>query len=246
MTKSETAPDLKVLDDLRAALASAPKLGPAFRADRLRLDADGVLIFEAEADTVAQKKIALETAAAFPQVAAIVDRVRVTPADPMGDAEIRAHLRLVYTQDPALAGLAIREVRGGLSHPVAAIADAHGTLEYEVVDGVVILNGAVPGLTVKRYVGVLAWWVPGSRDVVNGIEVVSDEADHADKIAEAVHLVLEKNPYLDASQIKVGVRERVVRLTGYLPSEGQREMAENDAWCVFGVDKVINEIEVGR
>lgn len=246
MTNPDPQTEGAVLDKLRAALASTPSLGHAFQADRLSLDADGVLIFEAEVDSVAQKKIALETAAAFPEVTAIVDRVRVAPADHMGDAEIRAHLQLAFTEDPALSSFAVRELRGGVSHPVAEMADAHGTIEYEVVDGVVTLNGALPGLTLKRYVGVLAWWVPGSRDVINGIEVASGEADHADKIAEAVHLVLEKNPYIDAGQVKVGARERVVRLTGYLPSDGQREMAENDAWCVFGVDKVVNEIDVGR
>ena len=40
------------------------------------------------------------------------------------------------------------------------------------------------------------------------------------------------------------VREAVVRLTGLVPSETERDMAEFDAWYVFGVDKVINEIEV--
>ena len=56
--------------------------------------------------------------------------------------------------------------------------------------------------------------------------------------------MLEKNRFIDASQIRVGVRGRVVRLTGMLPSDEQRHMAETDAWCVFGVDNVVNEIEV--
>ena len=33
------------------------------------------------------------------------------------------------------------------------------------------LNGRVPGLPSRRLAGVLAWWVPGVRDVVNGIEL---------------------------------------------------------------------------
>jgi osmotically-inducible protein OsmY len=36
-----------------------------------------------------------------------------------------------------------------------------------------------------------------------------------------------------------------VRLTGLVPSEAERDMAERDAWYVFGVDDVINEIAVG-
>jgi osmotically-inducible protein OsmY len=33
-------------------------------------------------------------------------------------------------------------------------------------------------------------------------------------------------------------------LFGYVPTGTEREMAEFDAWYVFGVDEVINEIEV--
>ena len=246
MTHKETEEELAVLNDVRAALKSETRLGASFNPDRLELDADGVLIFEAEVETVAQKKVALETAAAPPEITGIVDRVRVASADQMGDAEIRAHLRAVYSQDPALAGLKIREYRGVGCETISDPSDPHGSIDYEVVDGIVTLNGTVRGLTIKRYIGVLAWWIPGSRDVINGIAVEPDEEDGADKIAGAVHLVLEKNPYLNAAQIKVGVRARTVRLTGFLPSDSQRDMAENDAWCVFGVDTVINEIEIGK
>lgn len=245
-TIHKSADELKVLDEVRAGLSGDPRLDRPFSIDRLRLDADGVLIFEAEVDSVAKKKIALERAAAHPQVAAIVDRIRVRPASHMGDAEVRAHLRRVYTQDPALAGLEVIERRGKVRETVSPAPQSRGYLDYEVVDGIVTLNGSVAGLATKRYVGVLAWWVPGSRDVINGIVVQSDEADGADKIAEAVRLVLEKDPYVDASQVKVGARNTIVRLTGVLASSEQREMAENDAWYVFGVDDVVNEITVAE
>jgi hypothetical protein len=37
-----------------------------------------------------------------------------------------------------------------------------------VNNGVVLLDDHVNGLTQKRLAGVLAWWVPGNRDVING------------------------------------------------------------------------------
>jgi len=49
---------------------------------------------------------------------------------------------------------------------------------------------------------------------------------------------------VNASQIRIGAREAVVRLTGLVPSEAERDMAERDAWYVFGVDEVENLIEV--
>jgi osmotically-inducible protein OsmY len=82
--------------------------------------------------------------------------------------------------------------------------------------------------------------------VINGIAVEPPEDDSDDAILESVRLVLEKDPFVDASQIRVGVRHAVVRLLGLVPTEAEREMAEFDAWYVFGVDKVDNRIEVRR
>jgi osmotically-inducible protein OsmY len=42
----------------------------------------------------------------------------------------------------------------------------------------------------------------------------------------------------------VGARGSVVTLEGRVPSEPQRQMAEADAWCVFGVDAVVNRLEL--
>ena len=100
------------------------------------------------------------------------------------------------------------------------------------------------GLASKRIAGVLAWWVPGVRDVINGIAEEQEEEDHAGHVAEALRLVLEKDPFVNASQIRIGARKTVVRLTGLVPSEAERDMAERDAWYVFGVDGVENLIEV--
>jgi osmotically-inducible protein OsmY len=86
--------------------------------------------------------------------------------------------------------------------------------------------------------------VPGVRDVVNGMAVEPPEDDGAIQIEEAVKLALQKDPFVDADQIRVGAHNAVVRLTGLVKSEGMRESAEADAWYVFGVDDVINQIEV--
>ena len=106
------------------------------------------------------------------------------------------------------------------------------------------LNGQVSGLDQKRLAGVLAWWVPGSRDVINGIAVEPPEEDSDAAIADALRLVLEKDPFVDASQLRFSVGDAVVTLTGIVLKEAERNMAEYDGWYVFGVDKVINRIEV--
>ena len=46
-------------------------------------------------------------------------------------------------------------------------------------------------------------------------------------------------------QVRVEVRDAVVTLRGLLRDERERHMAESDAWFVFAVDDVVNEIRTG-
>jgi hypothetical protein len=91
--------------------------------------------------------------------------------------------------------------------------------------GVVTLDGDVIGLGQKRLAGALAWWVPGSRDVINGLGVTPPEVDNDFEIADAVRLVLEKDPFVNADQLRVGVRNAVVALDGIVPTADERDMA---------------------
>jgi osmotically-inducible protein OsmY len=229
-----------------AAIRSEPRIGPHFKPAILQIDGEGAVTIAAEVDNVAIKRLVLERLAATPGIGAIVDRVRVKPASAMSDDGILDHLRKAYYQEPAFHGLTIKQREDDTVTLVrAALPRAGGEIEIEVKNGVVILNGRVLSLASKRLAGVLAWWVPGSRDVVNGIAVEPPEDDAAIQIEEAVRIALEKDPLIDASQIRVGARRAVVRLTGRVSSETARDAAEWDAWYVFGVDDVINEIDVG-
>jgi osmotically-inducible protein OsmY len=91
---------------------------------------------------------------------------------------------------------------------------------------------------------VLAWWVPGSRDVINGMAVVPDQPDSDEEMAKAVRIVLKKDPFVNEDRIRVAAQRSIVTLEGDVPSAPQKEMAEFDAWYVFGVDKVVNHLEV--
>jgi osmotically-inducible protein OsmY len=148
-------------------------------------------------------------------------------------------------EEPAFERLEIRELVGEQSQLMrGAPQGERGNIDIEVRDGIVTLNGSIPGLTSKRLAGVMAWWVPGVRDVVNGMEVDPPEEDNPDMIEEAVRVALEKDPLINASQIRVGVRKTTVRLTGAVTANAEREAADRDAWCILGVDNVLNEIEV--
>jgi osmotically-inducible protein OsmY len=244
MPLRQDAKALELREKALSAIRSESRIGPHFKPTALKIEADGTATIQAEVDNIAIKRLALERLAATKGIGAIVDRLRVKPARAMSDAGILDHLRKAYFAEPAFAALKIKERKAGKLLWVQDAPDPRGEIVIEVKKGVVILNGRVPGLASKRLAGVLAWWVAGSRDVVNGIAVEPPEEDAPIRIEEAVRIALDKDPFVDASQVRVGVRNRTVRLTGAVRSRKARDAAEWDAWYVFGVDDVINELEV--
>ncbi|WP_165374523.1 MULTISPECIES: BON domain-containing protein [Sorangium] len=207
---------------------------------------DGVLAMEGELPDVAAKKRALERGAALPEVRWVADRLRVEPSVGMSDAEVLDHLRDVLLSEPTFDECTVRVRRGGALDVFREPPRPRGALEVAVDEGVVRLEGAVPSLSHKRLAGVLCWWAPGTRDVVNALEVDAPEEDNDDEISDAVRIVLEKDPLLDASEIGVSTERSRVTLRGLVASEEQRRIAEHDAWYVFGVNDVSNEIEVSQ
>lgn len=236
---------MDIIREVDETLAAEQRLAHARSAFKFALDERSALTLEGEVDTVAEKRIALERAAAVSGVSGIVDRLHVRPSQPMKDRSIRDHILQALIRQQAFANIDLLEhTPGGVVTSRKAPDSSAGEIIVESHDGVVTLSGSVPSLVHKRLAGVIAWWVPGSRDVVNGLAVEPEEEDGPDRIEEAVRLALEMDPFVNAAQVKVGARHCVVRLTGAVASEAQRRMAETDAWCVFGVDDVINNIEV--
>jgi osmotically-inducible protein OsmY len=231
----------RICEAVRAALRSEPRVGHA----PLQVSwAAGDLTMEGEVADIAAKKLALEAAAGVAGIEVIIDRLRVTPATPMADDEIRNGICNALMQDNALASCTIQGLSKGAVETLQAPAAPAGTIQVSVTDGVVMLDGDVPGLGQKRLAGVLAWWAPGARDVINGLGVAPPEADNDDEITDAVRIALEKDPFVNADQIRVSTRDAAVTLEGLVPSAAEREMAEHDAWSVFGVDRVVNRVAV--
>jgi osmotically-inducible protein OsmY len=204
-----------------------------------------VLTLEGEVKDVAAKKLCMELAIAVPGVTGIVDRLHVIPAVRIGDGAILKAVRDVLLQEPALQDCAVRvRSKGRVETIRESAAPNSGVIELSVNDGVVLLDDHVPSLAQKRLAGVLAWWVPGSRDVINGMAVEPHEEDNDEELLDAVRLVLEKDPFVNADQIRVSAKNSVITLEGLVINDVQRRMAQNDAWYVFGVDKVIDMLQM--
>jgi osmotically-inducible protein OsmY len=163
----------------------------------------------------------------------------------MQDGMIGEPVRDALIEEPALANCRIRVWSKGRLELMRDPLSATGAIDIRVDDGIVTLDGEVSGLGQQRLAGALAWWVPGSRDVVNGLGVSPPEEDSDGEITDAVRLVLEKDPFVNPSQIRVTTRNATVTLDGLAPSEAERDMAEHDAWYVFGVEKIVNRIAAG-
>lgn len=227
------------LEDLRAD----SRVGSAF-APHLSFERDGALAVEAEVEKVAAKRLALRRIAAVPGVTIIIDRLHVTPAEQMRDRDILEHVWRAYIQEPSFLGFRICSREGDDWHLIReGQPERLGEIRIEVADSIVTLSGFVPSLASMRLAGVLAWWVPGSRDVINGIAVEPEEEDGPVRIEEAIRIALEKDRLVEASQVRVGVDGRTVHLAG-LTSSLSRASAENDAWYVTGIDDVVNDIKV--
>lgn len=207
--------------------------------------ADGAVILEGEVERLAAKKLALERAAAVEGVRGVIDRLHVLPTERKGDGAIRDSLAAALLGQAELRDCRILTRAKGRLETLRE-AGASGDLEFAVDGGIVTLDGRVVSLSHKRLAGVLAWWAPGCRDVVNSLDVQPPEHDTDDEVLDALRLVLEMDPLVQDSQVRASCRDYVVTLDGFVRTDTERRRAEDDAWCVFAVDDVVNRIEVRR
>jgi osmotically-inducible protein OsmY len=121
-----------------------------------------------------------------------------------------------------------------------------GAPQIEVrIDGqIVTLTGAVPSLSHRRFAEVLAWWAPGCERVDNHLEFAPPQEDDDGEITDVVRMVLEKDPLVHASQLRIGTAGGIVALEGLVASEEERRLAVRDAWYVPGVWSVVDNVDV--
>ena len=213
----------------------------------IRLEFDimmGALTLEGEVENIIAKKRAFEIASQVEGIQGVIDRLTVAPSERRGDGAIRDSLVQELLEEPALLHCTIRVHNKGSMETLRESTETPDSLiEVFVNEGIIQLNGVVPSLSHKRLAGVLAWWTPGCRDVINGMRVMPPETDNDDEIADALRLVLEKDPLIHADQIGIRVRNRIVTLTGLVGNKEEKKMAELDAWYLLGVNKVVNNMD---
>jgi osmotically-inducible protein OsmY len=178
-------------------------------------------------------------------VRGVVDRLRVASSERRGDGAIRDSLARFFLEEAEFRNCTLRSMTNNRGQVLReANGDAVGDIEFAVADAVVTLEGHVISLPRRLFAGVLAWWTPGRRDVINALEVRPHYDERDDEVTEALQIVLEADPMVDPSQIQPRCKSWVVTLQGSVPTEEQTRRAEMDAWYLSGVDRVINELQV--
>ncbi|MCM5569566.1 BON domain-containing protein [Burkholderiaceae bacterium FT117] len=229
---------------VRAALERDPRIELHRHPISVGVEA-GAIALAGEAASVAAKKLALRIAASVESARGVVDRLHVAPAERRGDPAIRDALGNFLLGTPELRNCAIRVgAQDRFELLREGSADAAGAIEAAVSEGVVTFEGQVASLSHKRLAGVLAWWTAGCRDVVNSLAVMPDEEDNDGEVVDALALVFELDPSLDAEGIAIRCENWVVTLSGTVTSEHDRRRAEADAWALFGVDEVVDALRV--
>ncbi|HEX2198901.1 MAG TPA: BON domain-containing protein [Burkholderiales bacterium] len=206
--------------------------------------ADGVVVLEGEVADVAAKKLAIDLAASVGGVSGIVDRLRVAPGERRGDGAVRDSFARMLLEYPEFRNCTLRAHTNERHETLREVRDGVGDIEISVKDGVITLEGRVLSQSHRRFAGVLAWWTPGRRDVVNCLEVRPDYEDRDDEIAEVMRLVLEADSQVNADQVRAGCSNGVVTLEGNVPTAEQKRRAELDAWALYGVTRVVNRLNV--
>ncbi len=238
-----------ILKSLRALLELEPRIELHRWPFRLDLTEDKVVILEGDVGSIAAKKLAREIAGTTPEVRGVIDRLRVAPAEAKGDGAILDALAARLLGIRELKNCTLRVMKKGQTRIMQEVRDndASGDMLVSVEDGVVTLDGWVISLSHKRLAGAMAWWIPGCRNVVDALEVQPPEQDNDDEISDALSLVLEMDPMIPRpGQIRILSRNSVVTLEGHVATQEEKRRAEQDAWSLFAVGKVINHIGVGR
>ena len=228
-------PDID-LHSIRAALERHPRLHLQPGDVDIRLEGD-TLVLEGTVEDIAARRLVPTIVSETSRGKGLLDRLRVRQDERREDPELALAVERLLTQEPVFTG--IRIVRGRRSDHKAP---TEGMLWVSVVDGVVRLSGIVGSLSHRRIAEALAWWVPGVMDVDNRLYVSPAERDSDDEITDVVRMLLEMDPWIDPGHLGIQTRNRVVTLSGMLPGEEQKRMAENDCWCVAGVRDVVNRI----
>jgi osmotically-inducible protein OsmY len=124
----------------------------------------------------------------------------------------------------------------------AGLIDATA-VKVDTKQGIVELTGTVDNMLAKQRATEIARTVKGVLSVSNRIDVKAvDRPD--DELESAVEGALLRDPAADSYEVKVKASDGVVTLTGTVDSWHEKQLSEQIALRVRGVEKIDNQIDI--
>jgi len=183
----------------------------------------GVVHIDGEVASYEQKKAINRLVAASPGVRRVVNRLRVVPAAPVGDASLAQSVEHAIRAETGLAGEAI------------SVSARGGNVE---------LKGTVETATTRLDAEYAAWHVAGVSQVTNKLHVgtgrIVGERELSRRLEEALHWCLEVDPW----RIGIEVDKGVAYLSGRVPSREYAREAEDLIRWHPEITDVVNRLTV--
>jgi osmotically-inducible protein OsmY len=203
------------------------------------------IVLTGQLENIIAKKAALLTAQQVAGEKNVIDQLRIVPAEPKEDAELQEHVIKALLEESALTECSLQIKENESFQTIRQLSkEPGGLIQVSVQGSVVTLTGHVISLSHSRLAEVLTWWATGCESVKNHLEVIPSEEDTDDEICDAVHIILEKDPVVPATQLMVSVKDGIVTLDGLVVNQEEKKFAVFDAWYVSGVKNVIDQIKV--
>lgn len=234
----------KALTKLFATLERDPRVNMHKGRLVVRSEHDKVIL-DGEVDNIIAKRVATDIAArSLPRWKwPIVDQLRVTTTEPREDRELRDKVVLALTNEPVFSDYTLHTNVLNNAEKIRDKGISNQEIMVTIQDGSITLSGHVGSLTHRRLAEVLMWWTDGCQIVDNQLEVVPPEQDNDGEITDAVRMVLEKDPFVHASQLVADTAGGVVVLNGSVASAAEKRLAVLDAWYVPGVVDVVDRVQ---
>ncbi|ALP53910.1 hypothetical protein Tel_12620 [Candidatus Tenderia electrophaga] len=234
----------QLIKQIEAALEQDVRFNPS--QSRLRICAnDRGIVLAGEVDNIAEKRLAANLSRTLAGDEVDVEDRLCVATEQVADAELAQHICRQLGAEPVFARTAISRVGPGGVEPWQQPPDSEGNIDVIVEDGVVTLSGVTGSLSHRRLAEVLCWWIPGCRRVDNRLAVAPDQPDSDNLLTDAIRIVLDKDPLVDAGQVRLGSAAGIVELDGLLPCDEARRMVVRDTWAVPGVWDVVNRLQTG-
>jgi osmotically-inducible protein OsmY len=241
----DTANRERLIERMRAELERDTRVN--LRRASIDLIADGdALRLEGEVPDLQSKRIAANVARQLTDSRARIEDHLAVATESRGDDELARRLGRHLTGEPVFREYGIVLHDGFKAEVLQRPPEARYEIELRVEDGIVTLSGTVGTLTHRRLAEVLCWWTAGCRRVDNRLEVEPEQDDTDDLLTDAVRIVLEMDPMVDATQLKAATAAGIVELSGLLPNEDIHRLVVRDAWAVPGVWDIYDRIDTGR